>query len=389
MRPKSSHLKALIWVPVVLSSGAGWAQSSVTLYGFLDEGLNFTSNVHGNSALTLSSGNIAGSRFGIKGSEDVGSGYRVIFQLENGFDLNSGMLAQRSRMFGRQAFVGVQSDRYGQITFGRQYDPSVDALGAASLTGTLKWAGDIATHPFDNDNADWSFRVNNAVKYVTPSYRGLTAEAMYAFANEAEGFARNRLWGATLNYHAGNVTAAVSYLKMNMPGASTSGAISTGELFAGASQQNIVTSFNYRFTNVAVGAVWSHVEVSEPTSNVWVENSKLPSGRSWDSWKFNNVEINAQYYFTARFWLSAAYTFTIAHLSAGNESYVPKWHQLGLMLDYDISKRTSIYAQAAFQHVVSAHTGTSFDNARIVDASSGPASGVNQAVYRLGIMHTF
>jgi predicted porin len=59
------------------------------------------------------------------------------------------------------------------------------------------------------------------------------------------------------------------------------------------------------------------------------------------------------------------------------------------MVDYDVSKRTSFYVQGAYQHVVSAHTGTSFDEARIVDASAGTSSGVNQMVFRIGFMHTF
>jgi predicted porin len=68
---------------------------------------------------------------------------------------------------------------------------------------------------------------------------------------------------------------------------------------------------------------------------------------------------------------------------------VPKWHQIGLMLDYDLSKRTSLYLQGAWQHVVSARTGTSFDEAQIVDASAGASSGPNQMVYRMGMLHRF
>ncbi|MFP3570068.1 porin, partial [Paraburkholderia sp. SIMBA_030] len=145
----------------------------------IDEGLNFTSNAGGHSAWAMSSGDTAGSRWGLKGSEDLGGGYKAIFKLENGFNINTGKLGQDSSMFGRQAYVGLSSDHYGTITLGRQYDTSVDDYGFASLTAAGNWAGDISAHPFDNDNADWDYRVNNAVKYVSPTWRGLTGEAMY------------------------------------------------------------------------------------------------------------------------------------------------------------------------------------------------------------------
>ena len=83
------------------------AQSSVTLYGLIDEGLNYTSNTGGHSNIQMESGFAQGSRWGLKGSEDLGGGNKAIFQLENGFDVNSGKLGQGGRMFGRQAYVGL------------------------------------------------------------------------------------------------------------------------------------------------------------------------------------------------------------------------------------------------------------------------------------------
>ena len=89
---------------IVISTGA-MAQSSVTLYGLIDESLNYVSNEGGHSAFTQTSGNVKGSRWGIKGTEDLGGGYQAIFTLENGFALNNGALGQGGLEFGRQAFV--------------------------------------------------------------------------------------------------------------------------------------------------------------------------------------------------------------------------------------------------------------------------------------------
>lgn len=119
-----------------LAASAAHAQSSVTLYGVLDEGISYTSNVGGHSVWSISSGNINGSRWGLRGSEELGSGFKAIFTLENGYNISNGTLGQNGRLFGRQAFVGLSSSQYGSVTMGRQYDGVVDYLAPLSLTGT-------------------------------------------------------------------------------------------------------------------------------------------------------------------------------------------------------------------------------------------------------------
>jgi len=116
------------------AAGAAHAQSSVTLYGVIDTSIAW---VHGNdgqanNSWQMLSGNLQGSRWGLKGAEDLGGGLKAIFQLENGFDPGTGHLNQGGRMFGRQAFVGLQSDQYGTLTLGRQYDPLVDLVQAVT-----------------------------------------------------------------------------------------------------------------------------------------------------------------------------------------------------------------------------------------------------------------
>lgn len=71
-----------------------WAVGSVTLYGILDEGVNYTSNVGGHSQVALESGFPHGSRWGIKGTEPLGGGLQTVFQLENGFMVDNGRAAQ-------------------------------------------------------------------------------------------------------------------------------------------------------------------------------------------------------------------------------------------------------------------------------------------------------
>ena len=100
-------------------AGAAQAQSSVTLYGIIDEGLLFNNNAGGKHLYSMASGVMQGSRFGLRGTEDLGGGLKAIFVLENGFNSGNGTLGQGGAIFGRQAYVGLSQSQYGTVTFGR------------------------------------------------------------------------------------------------------------------------------------------------------------------------------------------------------------------------------------------------------------------------------
>jgi predicted porin len=105
------------------ASSAAYSQSSVTMYGEIDEGVHYQSNIGRGKAVYMDSlDGIDGSRWGMQGAEDLGNGYKAIFTLESGVNLNNGQFGQGGTAFGRQAFVGLSSDKYGSLTFGRQYD---------------------------------------------------------------------------------------------------------------------------------------------------------------------------------------------------------------------------------------------------------------------------
>src|SRR5689334_13059243 len=102
-------------------AGAAHAQSTVTLYGISDEGFMFNNNAKGKHLYSMASGVMQGSRWGLRGTEDLGGGLKAVFVLENGFDVNTGALKQGGLEFGRQAYVGLSSG-FGTVTLGRQYD---------------------------------------------------------------------------------------------------------------------------------------------------------------------------------------------------------------------------------------------------------------------------
>ncbi|WP_255246815.1 porin, partial [Paraburkholderia fungorum] len=103
---KLTHLVgALLCVGAV---SAAHAQSSVTLYGILDTGIDFASNVNGNHLYQMASGVSAGSRWGLRGKEDLGGGLAAVFDLESGFNSTNGSLGS-GLAFSRNAYVGLAS----------------------------------------------------------------------------------------------------------------------------------------------------------------------------------------------------------------------------------------------------------------------------------------
>ncbi|WP_168788518.1 porin [Paraburkholderia aromaticivorans] len=365
-----------------------YAEGSVSLYGVLDAGVNYISNDGGKANWTMTTGVLQGNRWGLKGIEDLGGGMRAIFQIENGFSLGSGALGQGGREFGRQAWVGVSSDRYGTVTLGRQYDSVVDYVQVLS---SIVYTG--LAHPFDNDNLDNDFRINNAIKYTSSNYGGFKFGGLYAFSNapngtEGSGFASNRTWSLGASYSGGALSLGAGYIHLNAPNSNTTGAVSgdyinvtnTSALHAAGLASAVLredvwaAAANYQFSALKFGLVYSH--------------SKFNSAQ--DSLKFDNYEANVSYQITPFALLSGSYCFTDGKLdSSGVE---PKYHQVTLTGDYFLSKRTDVYLIGAYQRAAGGATVASIapdtfgaGGSYAPDASTSK----NQLLIRLGIRHKF
>jgi predicted porin len=362
------------------------AQSSVTLYGVIDEGLNYTNNTGGYHNIEMASGYGYGSRWGLKGAEDLGGGLKSVFTLENGFDLSSGRANQGGRMFGRQAFVGVSQNKYGSITLGRQYDSVVDYLAPNTANGS--WAGYLFAHPFDNDNTDNSFRVSNSVKYASPNIGGFTFGGLYGFSNAAGQFSNNRAMSVGASYTGGALTVGVAYMDVNNIGNGSTGAVAANDAsFFAANQREFGAGINYKISQASLGVVYTHSRIQGPTGNGYLTPPNFPADITVSSLTFDNFEVNAQYYFTPAFFGGAMYTYTRGRYDASNGNSKPKWHMAGLVADYYLSKRTDVYAQVIYQKV-SASTGTFLDQAYISGADNSSSTN-KQFVARIGMKHLF
>jgi general bacterial porin, GBP family len=366
------------------AAGAAHAQSSVTLYGLIDTGLTYTSNSGGHSNIQQASGILNGNRWGLRGSEELGGGLQAIFVLESGFNLSTGKMGQNSREFGRQAFVGLSSNQFGTVTLGRQYDNVVDYLGPLALNGT-QYGGTLASHPYDNDNLNNSVRINNAVKFQSVNYGGVKFGALYGFSNAAGSFADSRAYSVGASYVFGGLKVAAGYLQLNGGGSSTNtgGAVSSGDsTFNAGRQRTYGAGVNYAFGAANVGLVLTQTQLNNATSiGTSAAGTSSALALTGGSARFTNYEVNGRYAFTPAWTLSGAYTFTDARLDGAS----PKYHQITLQSDYALSKRTDVYAEAAFQHVGS--TGNSGITADIVGVSRSSTD--SQVVGTVGIRHRF
>jgi predicted porin len=326
----------------------------------IDTGIVYTNNQGGSSAWQEQSSLLSNEVWGLKGSEDLGGGLHAIFRLENGFNIQNGKTTYAGTMFGRQAFVGVQSDQFGTVTLGRQYDPVVDMLGPIALANNGD-GNNLAAHPFDNDNVDDSFYIDNSVKYVSPMYQGFQAEGLYGFSNAAGGFANNRTYSFGVTYSIGPVNLAAAYLQLNNGGLTNGGAVTNNDFvnFPAVRQRVMGAGGNYTIGPAVIGVLWTHTlfDNTQPGANSVIT-------QAFDSLHFDNYEVNVHYTLTPAISLAGAYTFTQGAFNGSSGSGDPKWHQVTLMADYSFSKRTDVYVEGVYQHAYGAN-GSAFGGAFI------------------------
>lgn len=180
--------KSLIALAVASAAMAGSAYAAnVEVYGLIDTSLAYVyadpdaSGVDGSGKFTMENAREFGSRFGLRGSEDLGNGMKVGFVLESGIKSDSGELDQGGRLFGREAHINLTGD-FGYLAFGLQ-PVFGSTLGQHGLFRAIDPLFANYTEAFGSGHASASMwtRVDNAVSYVTPTWAGFTFYGMYSF----------------------------------------------------------------------------------------------------------------------------------------------------------------------------------------------------------------
>ena len=229
-----TKMKKTLAALAVLGAFAGTAAAAdVTLYGDIDTGFAFThekvesmardadgdlfpfdKNTGDVNSFQMVNGINSASKFGLKGVEDLGNGFKVGFKLENGFEADDGTFSMANRLFGREASLSVYSN-FGTLTLGR-----VGSLGAA--TGSYDVIYSVADAFDGGDEYAFGFtqaagRLDNSITYQTPEFAGLQATAQYSLKNDNTGdgvegeSTADRYFGVALNGTYGPAQFVLAY----------------------------------------------------------------------------------------------------------------------------------------------------------------------------------
>jgi predicted porin len=393
-----------------------YAQSSVTLYGLVDAGLNYLSNAQtgrsngslvGHSQYSFQDGVTGGqngSRWGLLGTEDLGGGMSAIFRLESGFAINTGALGQGGAGMGRQAYVGLKSN-VGTITMGRQYDPVATLVGPFSAAA--QWGGYMSAHAIDVDNFLNTRRINNSIKYQSRDFNGLSLMGMYSFGGVPGSVSRNQVWSTGLAYTHGAFSAGAAYLNARnpnlgfygtnpnagtTPASNNIGSVGSADspqsnpIYAGYASANTVQIIGagaaYVIGSATVGATYSNVQFKGLGNTA--TSGPNPFGYGGNA-TFNVAEANLKYQITPALLAGVAYSYT--HNSGAEGKASATYHQGSLGLDYFLSKRTDVYTIFVYQHA----SGTdSFGQSAVAQITGQtPSATNNQAAVRIGLRHRF
>lgn len=186
-------------------SGMAHAQSNVVVYGRVDAGVSHVTKeatgTETGSRTGVDSGLLSASRFGIRGTEDLGNGLNAAFTLEGGIALDNGGSTQGGLLFGRKSTVGLTGKSFGTLDIGRRKDFTDEVAGAYASIGPF---GTFTTRVHAN-NLDrvGGNRANNMIYYSTPTFGGFRANVSYGFGESADDSSIGQSWGFGANYDAG------------------------------------------------------------------------------------------------------------------------------------------------------------------------------------------
>lgn len=212
----------------VLGAFAGSALAAdVQLYGLVDLGLNWTQVDNGKTttdSFGMGSGQNSGSRFGLKGTEDLGNGYKVGFNLENSFKADDGAFDKGSRLFHRESILFVQTP-YGELSAGRTggLDSGVGRygqMGSGATAMSTGWDNIAKTSKVFLGLGD---RMDNTLTYQSPKFAGVTVLAQaslkksnvndkgVAIETEEGSSDADRYYALGVTYGAGALNAGLVY----------------------------------------------------------------------------------------------------------------------------------------------------------------------------------
>ncbi|WP_298233666.1 porin [uncultured Azohydromonas sp.] len=348
--------RTLIAAAAMLAAGAAFAQSSVTLYGRVNTSVEYqTTKPAGGSSSHVTALQNNASRWGLRGSEDLGGGFKGLFVLESGFSSDTG--AGTSRLFGRESWVGLQTP-YGRLRLGN--------MGPSAAYYTT--ADYISMHNHDTGTSSDAFYLypgvmQNTVAFNTVSYGGLTVEGQYGLkqtVDPATGIASESNAGTysgvlAVNYDRGPLHLGASFVD------STS---ATLDGVTGTDGKEYGLRALYELGAFTVGAYYVRNEVDNGTPEA----------------KRDSYRVSAMYTLGgSEFHVNVGYADKIKRetgTKAASDAI-----QYTVAYNYNLSKRTKVYAFYTKVDNKAAATYSAFGNT--------VAGGTDTSSFALGVRHNF
>lgn len=374
------------------------AQSSVTLYGIVDVGVQWnesgvntstttTPNWQQESAFSIDSGYQSGSRFGLRGAEALGGRWNAVFTLEGGFDASTGTSSQGGRLFGRQAWGGLQQANFGTFAFGRIATPS-SGTGAFDL-----WS------PVDPFSAGWGLatlgstfiptaglREDNSIIWASPSWAGFKLAAQWSgnvdlaetapqgTNTSAYNFGANWSWGPLFLAATYDVISYADTGTPNRPGAGSPDQkmLQLGGTFdiklmkfhlAWADQSSISTAISVSGIGNGLPSAIVPTGIGNYDNTAWMAGVTVPlfGGNLRGSYQYSDAK----------------------NVINGLAQFEPDYSVWGVGFDYPFSRRTNLYvgyAQREWDGSVTQSSGLALPQASQI---------FDRAQFALGLRHLF
>ena len=325
--------KSLIAMAVLAASGVASAQSTVTLYGLVDAYVGSSrvkTTVGGVSTsarqTVLNGSGFNTSRFGLKGSEDLGGGLKANFVLEGGFDASTGAansytspfptaisagnptgFQTSTATFGRQSWVGL-SGGFGEVKLGKMWTPYDEVKGSGAAAFDANIFAPATGVWVSNSYQD---RPGNSIYYSTPNFGGVSAAASYSFGeNKTATQAAGKIISVNVQYAGGPIAAALAYQSEK----------EGGLLAANSTTKFTQVNASYDFQVVKVLAAYGNVKDGGDKANEYQIGVDVPLGNALT--------------------LSTGVARSKIKLAGGGEV---KSTGFGLAAKYAVSKRTFLY----------------------------------------------
>ena len=405
LRRQGMKKTAIGMVLAAATTGVAYAQTNVTLYGVADGNLRFDHTNLG-TLKSVGSGGESGSRWGIRGVEDLGGGLRATFVFEQGIDITDNSSPQGSigggasagfggsstalhsstgsRLFSRIATVGL-GGRFGEVRFGRGYSPlflvqyAADPYAAGLVPGVA--------NVFVNN----TLRNDNAIFYDTPVVAGFQGLFNYQLG---ESTTNNTANAATGQAKRGNdrLGAGITYTK--------------GPLYAGVGYEHIKSNLDlYKVQTYDVVSTYDFGVVKLHALFWYTRNNNPNTTTTFGS----TTRLSERTYFVGATVPFGAWTLigSWGHLRDNSSSNInqnlgtPRANLFGGAAKYSLSKRSVLYAAYARFSLLNGPLGNAFQGFNgLSDASNaglyttanltGPAGvNVNPWSFQMGLRHTF